>query len=187
MREHAAMRDRHPSADESRPARRVDSFVDAGPTKGRQRAVVSLRARALKWLSMREHSRAELSRKLAAHTEDRAEIESLLDQLQQAGHLSDDRFVQSLVRRRSERFGRLRIALELRGHDLDPPLLREAADGLRESERQRALQVWIRRFGQRAADLSELGRQRRFLAQRGFDADAIAWVLRHANTQSDDS
>ena len=37
-----------------------------------------------------------------------------------------------------------------------------------------------RRFGQRAEDPAELGRQRRFLAQRGFDHEAIAWVLRHA-------
>jgi len=153
---------------------------DAQVAPGRRRPALSLRARALKWLSMREHSRVELTRKLAAYSDDPAEIDGVLDQLQQAGHLSDARFVESLVRRRSERFGRLRIALELRGHGLDAPMLRDATERLREDERQRALQVWTRRFGQRAEDPAELGRQRRFLAQRGFDHEAIAWVLRHA-------
>jgi len=134
---------------------------------------------------MREHSRAELARKLGSYAEDPAEVESLLDQLQQAGCLSDERFVESLLRRRSPRFGRLRIALELRGHGLEPPLLQDASASLRESERQRALAVWTRRFGQRAVDVAEFGRQRRFLAQRGFDADTITWVLRQPGTGDD--
>ena len=134
---------------------------------------------------MREHSRAELARKLGPYAEDPAQIEPLLDQLQQAGYLSDERFVESLLRRRSPRFGRLRIALELRGHGLEPPLLQDASASLRDSERQRALAVWSRRFGQRAVDVAELGRQRRFLAQRGFDADTITWVMREAVADDD--
>ena len=134
---------------------------------------------------MREHSRAELARKLGPYAEDPAQIEPLLDQLQQAGYLSDERFVESLLRRRSPRFGRLRIALELRGHGLEPALLQDASASLRDSERQRAMAAWSRRFGQRAVDVAELGRQRRFLAQRGFDADTITWVMREAVADDD--
>ena len=43
------------------------------------RQPLSLKARALGYLSRREHSRAELRRKLAPHAESADEVEALLD------------------------------------------------------------------------------------------------------------
>ena len=136
-------------------------------------------------LALREHSRHELVRKLAPKAESEEQLQAVLDELERAGHLSQQRFGESLVRRRAERYGRLRIARELDEHRVD--------DGLRESllealvdgdgERERALSVWRKRFGNAPEDLKEKGRQHRFLAQRGFDAETIAWVLRKAGAR----
>ncbi len=140
----------------------------------------SLRGRALKLLSMREQSRSELTRKLAPHAESAEQLEALLDELQRAGFLSEQRFAESLARRRSERYGRRFIEHELDQHriadEVSAPILRVlAAD-----ERTRAQTLWERRFGSPPADLAERVRQHRFLAQRGFDGETIAWVLREA-------
>ncbi len=127
---------------------------------------------------MREHSRAELGRKLAAHAESDDALNRVLDELQQAGHLSDERFVESLVRRRASRYGRLRIGQELAGHGLDDSTLSGALAELAAGDRDRALAVWRKRFGAPPADLAEKARQHRFLAQRGFDGETIAWVFK---------
>ena len=143
-----------------------------------RRGGLSLRARALNLLAMREHSRAELARKLAPHADSDEQVGAVLEALEQAGHLSERRFVESLIRRRSERYGSRLIEYELSGHrvadEVSAPLLRElAAD-----ERQRALAVWRKRFGRLPEDLAERARQQRFLARRGFDAEVISAVFR---------
>ena len=149
--------------------------------RGRQdsaRAGISLRARALRYLALREHSRAELERKLARYAQPEDDVARLLDELEQAGHLSQARFVESLVRRRQERYGVRRIEYELGEHALAPALAGAALQALRAGERDRAMAVWARRFKAPPGDLHERARQHRFLAARGFEADTIAWVLK---------
>jgi regulatory protein len=75
------------------------------------------------------------------------------------------------VRTRAPRQGLQRIRAELTRHGL--ALDADTAAALRESELARAREVWQRRFGQPAADAAERARQMRFLAGRGFAAEAI--------------
>jgi len=146
---------------------------------GGARSGVSLRARALRLLAQREHSRLELSRKLGPHAESEAQLSSLLDGLETEGLLSAERFARSLIHRRAGRFGLRRIEQELGTHRLEPevasPLLEEVAS----AERDQALNVWRRRFGVLPGTPEERARQLRFLGQRGFTGETIAWVLRH--------
>jgi regulatory protein len=144
----------------------------------------SLKARALQWLAQREHSRAELRRKLlrAAREQDDgaaqdADVEALLDWLAVHRHLSEARFVESRVHAREARFGTRRIAQELAQHGAT--LDAGVAERLRASEFDRARAVWARKFGtEPAADPAERARQMRFLAGRGFAADVIRRVVR---------
>lgn len=152
---------------------------DDGAASRRTRPVLSLKGRALKLLSQREHSRLELSRKLAPHAESPEQLESLLDELERGRFLSSQRFAESLAHRRAPRFGVRRIAQELGAHRLDESVSEPVLASLRASERERALDAWRRRFGEPAADAAERAKQHRFLAQRGFTGDAIRWVLRH--------
>ena len=72
------------------------------------RQPLSLKARALGYLSRREHSRAELRRKLAPHAESADEVEALLDWLEGENWLSNTRFAESVVHRRASRYGTAR-------------------------------------------------------------------------------
>ena len=178
-----------------------------------KRPVLSLQARALGWLAQREQSRSELRRKLlrvalppkagrdesadadayvdsdACAEADReqaaVQVELLLDQLQAQGLLSDERFVESRVRVRASGLGARRIQAELARHGLK--LSAQPLQQLRDSELQRAAQLWQRKYGTPAQDLRERARQMRFLAGRGFSGDVILKVLSAAPEPQDDA
>ena len=78
---------------------------------GRSRAIgqLSLKGRALRYLSAREHSRAELERKLASHEEEPGQLARVLDELLAKGFISEQRVAESVVNRRAPRMGSLRI------------------------------------------------------------------------------
>jgi regulatory protein len=149
-------------------------------------AGLSLKGRALRLLAQREHSRVEMTRKLATHAESPEQLERVLGELEQRGFLSQQRFAESLAHRRGARFGLRRIEQELGAHRLDPDTTRSVLAPLRDSERARALSAWRKRFGEAATQPAERARQQRFLMQRGFTADAVGWVLRHAGAPQDD-
>ena len=134
---------------------------------------LSLKARALRYLSIREHSRLELGRKLARYAEEGEDVEALLDFLERNKWLSQERFSESLVHRRAARFGNSRIMAELQSHGIQGEALQEVKAGLNDSEAARAVEVWQRKFGTVAADAVERSKQMRFLMQRGFSQRAI--------------
>ena len=142
---------------------------------------LSLRGRALRYLAAREHSRVELERKLAVHALGAQELAAVLDDLTARGLLSDQRAAESLAYRRGTKLGTARVVHELKAKGVEPQAIVQVAESLRVTERERALEVWARRFGQTPVDPSERARQSRFLAQRGFAADTIAYVLRESS------
>jgi regulatory protein len=136
-----------------------------------------LRARALRLLARREHSRAELQKKLAPHAESEAQVAVLLDALQAQCLLSDERYAGQRVAARAGRFGNARLEQELRGAGVGEAETEAAlAAGGDEGERCRA--VWIKKFGTAPASLEERAKQTRFLQYRGFSSAAIRRVLR---------
>lgn len=139
---------------------------------------LSLKARALRYLSMREHSRFELSRKLTPYVEEEGGLEVLLDWLEAAKFLSDQRFSEALANRRQSRFGNQKIMAELQSHNLNKEDLEELKQNLQETECQRALDVLLKRFPDAPADHREKAKQMQFLAQRGFSSRAINSALR---------
>jgi regulatory protein len=144
----------------------------------RQRPERSLKGRALGYLSRREYSRAELSRKLVPYTEDADALEALLDSLQREGWLSDARFAESVVHRRAARVGAGRIVSELKRHAVGDALIEEVSTQLRETELVRARAVWQKKYGQLPETPSERARQARFLAARGFSMSIIGKILK---------
>ena len=65
-------------------------------------------------LARREHTRRELTRKLAPFSENAAEIPGLLDDFERRGWLSEERVVEQVLVSRRRRFGAQRIVHELR-------------------------------------------------------------------------
>jgi regulatory protein len=151
--------------------------TDAGQAAASPRREQTLQARALALLARREHSRAELARKLAVHAESKDELDRLLDHLEEQHLLSDRRFAEVLTRSRGRRYGAARIAEELKQHGIDAELQREALARLQDSELQRAREVWRRKFGAPAPDAAGRARQMRFLLQRGFAAELARRVV----------
>ncbi|MGV2290994.1 recombination regulator RecX [Trinickia sp. YCB016] len=138
----------------------------------------SLKARALDYLSRREYSRSELSRKLASFVEEADALEPLLDSLESEGWLSDSRFAESLVHRRAARMGTSRIVGELRRHAVGDALIEEVGAQLRETELARAQAVWRKKYGHLPETPAERAKQARFLAMRGFSRATIVKILK---------
>lgn len=139
---------------------------------------MSLKARALKYLSAREHSRLELARKLSRYAQEGDDVEALLDTLETAKLLSQSRFTESLVHRRAARFGNNRILSELQMHGIDGDALGDIKATLSQDEASRARDVWQRKFGRPPVDAAERAKQMRFLQQRGFSISAIQAAMR---------
>lgn len=172
------------------------SESDLDVKKGKKQSP-SLKARALRLLSMREYSRKGLEAKLkesAAKTLTRnpeiaegenlpsakplsTQIEEVLDDFEARGWLSDERFAQALVRRRSERFGARKIQDELERAGVDASQSAELMKSLKETEFQRAQELWQRKFGVVAQEQKERARQYRFLASKGFSSDVVSRVV----------
>jgi regulatory protein len=140
---------------------------------------LSLRGRALAALARREHSRVELERKLAPHAESPEQLAQVLQQLQTEGWLSNERFVQSLVRRRGSKLGLARIRQELSQHRLSPDEIQAEVEHLKQTEAERASALWQKKFGQLAQTPQERARQARFLAGRGFASEVILRLVYH--------
>ena len=148
--------------------------------------VLSLKGRALRYLSMREHSRLELGRKLARYAEEGDDVNALLDFLEKNNWLSQERFCESLLHRRSARFGNNRIMAELQSHGVDGEALAGLKAGLADSEAARASEVWRRKFGTVAGDAAERSKQMRFLLQRGFSQRAARVAMQGLEEAFDD-
>ena len=147
----------------------------------------SLKGRALRCLAAREHSRAELLRKLAPYEEEPGQLERVLDELQAKGFISEERVAASLLHRRAARLGDLRIRQELQSKGLDADTVAQALEQLRGTERERAQAVWQRKYGTPAQDAKERARQMRFLLSRGFSADVVRRVVQgSAGPDADD-
>ena len=153
----------------------------------------SLKARALRLLSLREYSRKGLAAKLAESEARWAklggeqvdqtsgstleQITAVLDDFEARGWLSDERFAEALVRRRGERYGTRKIADELQRAGVDGAQSASLLQSLRETEYQRAYELWARKYGLVAQDQKERARQYRFLASKGFSSEVVVKVV----------
>ncbi|MCK9214486.1 MAG: recombination regulator RecX [Rhodoferax sp.] len=133
----------------------------------------SLKGRALRLLSGREHSRTELERKLQRFEEEPGSLALALDELEAKGFISAQRVVESVLNRRAAKLGASRIKQELQAKGLDAQAVADAVADLRSTELARARAVWQKKFDHPAQDAAERVKQMRFLASRGFGGDTI--------------
>lgn len=137
---------------------------------------MKLRERAMNLLARREHSRAELARKLAPHDEADV-ITALLDDLERENLLSNQRYAETLAHARAGRHGSLRLKADLREKGVPEGVIQEVMADARVGDLESARAVWRKKFGQAPADAAERARQMRFLASRGFPAEVVRRVV----------
>lgn len=141
-------------------------------------ATLSLKGRALRLLGQREHSRAELLRKLRPHVQEGEDLEAVLADLEEKDFISEERVVASVVNLRAGRMGAARIRQELQAKGVGGEVVQQALAQLQDTELARAREVWRRRFGEPAADPQGRAKQVRFLMARGFSGDVVRRVVR---------
>ncbi len=134
----------------------------------------------MRFLARREHSRAQLQRKLAFLATEGEDVEALLDDLAMRGWLSDARFAEQTIRSKSRRFGPLKLANELRSKGVEEETVSAAfraagVEGIASIEA-----VWRSRFATPPVNERERARQVRFLQGRGFALDGILRFLKEA-------
>jgi regulatory protein len=134
---------------------------------------------ALELLARREHSRRELTRKLAARGFPDHVVTPVLDELERTGALANSRFTETFVRSRiAKGQGPQRIRAELAQRGIADAA---ADDGLAAADVDwlatiRAVRA--KRFGpELPRDYAERARQARFLQYRGFDSAQIRAAL----------
>jgi len=156
-----------------------DANNAAGSRKRKRQELTPLQ-RALALLVRREHSRKELTRKLAERGVESEAASAAVDRLTGDGWQSDARFAEMLVRTRvANSQGPVRIRAELGSHGLDRDAIEAAMAAFEGDWRQIAQDLANRRFG--PDFVSDLARRRKaadFLYRRGFDGETVRFVLR---------
>ena len=134
-----------------------------------------LKARALRYLVRREHSRAELARKLAPHAESAQAVEVVLDLLLSRRQQSDERFAAERARTLSRKYGAAKIRQDLKARGIPEEIADRASSGLNDAEKAR--EILQRKYREPATTREEHAKRARFLQSRGFSYDTIRSAL----------
>lgn len=136
--------------------------------------VAGLRARALRLLARREHTRKELERKLAPHAESSEAVQALVSRLKEKNQLSEERFAEERARVLSRKYGAARIRQDLKSKGVDPGLIDRIST---EGEMERARAILDRKYREPANTREERAKRMRFLQGRGFSSEIIFELL----------
>jgi len=133
-----------------------------------------LHARALRLLARREHSRAELARKLGPRAESAEALAALLDALERKRQLSDERYAAERVRTLSRKYGAAKIRQDLKARGVAGELIRRVSS---EGELEAARAILQRKYRNPAGTRAERAKRARFLQGRGFSYEIIQKLL----------
>ena len=133
---------------------------------------------AIRLLSVREHSRAELRQKLGRQHPPEV-VEQVLQELVSRHLQSDERYAEQYVAMRCRKgYGPLRIRAELRDKGIDEQLIDTHLDDSDPAWRDLLREVVGRKYGtEPPKGQREMARQARFLEYRGFPAGIIRAYL----------
>jgi regulatory protein len=132
--------------------------------------VVELRARALRLLARREHTRTELECKLAPHAESSEAVQGLVSRLKEKNQLSEERFAEERARVLSRKYGAARIRQDLKSKGVDEELVGRVSEA---DDLERARAILERKYRTAATTREERAKRMRFLQSRGFSSDVI--------------
>jgi regulatory protein len=132
-------------------------------------------------LARREHSRAELARKLAPHAESSQALEVLLLELEQKKQLSDQRYAEERAHWLGRKYGAAHIRHDLKAKGVSDQIVERIPLQLDEIAKARA--ILARKYRFPADSREESARRARFLQSRGFSYDVIRHLLSSIDTE----
>lgn len=139
-----------------------------------------IKDRALTFLARREYSANELKQRLLEKTDNHELVEQVLQALIASNLQSDQRFVESYIRRRMLKgFGPLHIEYELQKHKLKGELIAESLAACRSKWSETIKHLFKKKFKNNALakDLKQRTKEIRFLQSRGFHLSQINQYL----------
>lgn len=159
-----------------------------------------LKSKVLEMLSKREYAKEELKEKVLAWVvkqrgktievshrssgvytqtlEEEAAVETVLTEFEERGWLSDERYIESYLNQKAYRFGERRLKQELQQKGVSESLISEQLEALKESEYERAREVWGKKYNKKPEDAKTYAKQLRFLVYRGFSPSLSQRVIR---------
>lgn len=141
-----------------------------------------VRCKALALLARREHSRAELTRKLRQRGYDNALIVSVVEQLVSEALLSEVRFAEAFIRSRmGSGYGPLRVAEELCQRGISRADTQKFLQELEPNWPKILFGVWRKKFSQPPNNMKEQAQQMRYLLYRGFTSAQVNTLMRHVS------
>ena len=135
-----------------------------------------LKARALRYLVRREHSRDELARKLAPYAESSEILEGLLGELENRKQLSNERFAEARTRQLARKYGAARIRHDLNSKGVSKETTESTVAEL--DDVAKAKEILARKYGAPATSREERAKRARFLQSRGFSYEVVRRLLR---------
>jgi regulatory protein len=138
-------------------------------------SAAALKARALRLLARREHSREELARKLSPHAGSSEILQGLLRELESKKQLSNERFAEERARWLARKYGAAKIRHDLKSKGVDEALAARATSGM--DEVQKAREILARKYRNHGMTREERAKRARFLQSRGFSYETIRSAL----------
>ncbi|MCE3268280.1 MAG: recombination regulator RecX [Burkholderiales bacterium] len=139
---------------------------------------ISLKNKALDFLSRRDYGYHELYVKLQKYSENLDEIKQILDDLKNKNFLSEERYINSYLRSKQIKYGVKKIRYDLLQKNVDSDLLDEVLAANQTNEYEIAYSLWQRKFGKLATDNKDRLKQMRFLQSRGFSSYVISKIIK---------
>lgn len=142
-------------------------------------SIKDIEQKALDLLSLREHSRQELTRKLLKRKFELADIDVVLDKLMERKFLSEERFTEAYINSRMKKgYGPLRIEQELQERGVNGAIIGRTFETMDCDWYAQAVDVRRKKFGEgRVDDYKEKAKQMRFLQYRGFDQEQLRYAV----------
>ena len=141
-----------------------------------------LRNRALYYLAKREYSFHELVNKTHNYAEElglnKKDCEFIISKLREQDLQSDQRFCESYINSKKNKFGAQKIVFELTQKGVSEDLIATFIGELVRNEYDLALQVWNKKYSHTTQDINEKAKQIRFLQSRGFSFETIKKIIK---------
>jgi regulatory protein len=139
---------------------------------------ISLKSRAIRYLSHREYSVKELTNKLSNYAENTEELEQTIRWLLDNNYLSDSRYIESFISTKSKKYGLLKLKYLLEQKLDNKYLIKDKLNEFDLDEVSTAITLWQKKYGLNIDNQEYRQKAIRWLLNKGFGYDVIQQAIK---------